>query len=170
MVTVTCEKTGIQFEAASKRTKNHPRIMTLISDSYRDNCYNEVLAAIKSGKEQGFTTIEQFEAIVKDASDKVRAERDTEFAKEYQRKREEQDAKRQRHFMNRFLFEYGYTWIDLGYPLDEEIDNMRGSVPEHDWHLKSKDGRSVSVKQAMQEIVAQNAENKFANEWLESHK
>jgi hypothetical protein len=46
------------------------------------------------------------------------------------------------------------------------VDNsFTGHLPTHDWQLFSSDNRAVSVKQAMQELAAQDI--KFAKEWLE---
>ncbi len=60
MLQVTCEKTGLQFEAATKRTKNHPKIMNIINEANKDGWYREALAALQDGRDAGLDTFEDF--------------------------------------------------------------------------------------------------------------
>ena len=57
---VTCEKTGLQFEAATKRTKNHPKIMTIVNEANKDGWYREALQTLQDGREAELDTLEDF--------------------------------------------------------------------------------------------------------------
>lgn len=69
MVKVICEKTGVEFEAATRRTKNHPQIMAWLSDASREGWYGKALDVLKKGREQHLTTIEAFLECLQDAHD-----------------------------------------------------------------------------------------------------
>lgn len=54
MTTITCQYTGIQFEAASSRTKNHPLVAKFVDEASKDRFHvgayakaKELLAAAK---------------------------------------------------------------------------------------------------------------------------
>lgn len=55
MVTVTCQYSGVEFEAKSKRSKNHPRVANLLENANRKGVYNDVVAAMVQAKRQGIT-------------------------------------------------------------------------------------------------------------------
>lgn len=59
-VTVICSKTGIEFQADSKRTKNHPVITRWSQKSYADGWYQQYDEALAAGKEAGFTTVAEY--------------------------------------------------------------------------------------------------------------
>ena len=53
-VTVTCQYTGIEFEASSKRSKNHPLVAALLNEASKDRFHigayakaKELLAEVK---------------------------------------------------------------------------------------------------------------------------
>jgi hypothetical protein len=167
MVQVICEKTGIEFEAATRRTKNHPTIMSWLEKSNRYDWYSQALETLTSGRKQGYTTIEQYNALFEETEKSAQEENIARFKV----KRDEEEAakavRRERHITNSILREHGYRWSDLGFPEDEEIDNSYlGPTPRHDWQLFSSDDRAVSTQQAMQEIFATSQSN-YAKEWLE---
>lgn len=166
MVTVICEKTGLTFEAPTKRTKNHPSIMAIVNEANRDGWYAQALASLKAGREAGFTTLEEFIDLLNETREAAREQRNMRIDAYMDRKRANAEVKRQRYITNNILRSYGYIWLDLGYPEDEEVDNSyTGSLPRHDFQLKSPDGRLVSVKQAMIELATQQ-NVKVAREWL----
>lgn len=164
MVKVVCEKTGIEFEATSKRTKNHPAIMSRLNQANRDGWYSQALNALQIGRQSGLSTIDEFVAWLNETEQAWREQRNVEITAYMDRKRAAQEAHRQRHILNAFLREHGYHWSDLA--LDpEDVDNSYlGHLPAHDWQLFSSDNRAVSIKQAMQELAAQDIT--FAKEWL----
>jgi len=161
MVTVTCEKTGIQFEAATKRTKNHPTIMAILNEANRYGWYSQALEAIKQGREAGYTTIEQFQVALTEAEAAYKEQRAVLIHKQVQEQREAKEARRQRYVTNELLRGRGYTWRK--FENDEEDQDFFGA-PEYEWTLYSPDNRPVSVQEAMQELAYQDV--KFAKEWL----
>jgi hypothetical protein len=54
-VTVTCQYSGIQFEASSKRSKNHPRVAELLADANKKGVYGDVVTAMAQAKRDGIT-------------------------------------------------------------------------------------------------------------------
>src|ERR1700752_4737204 len=93
MVTVTCKKTGIQFEAASRRTKNHPQIMAWLSDAYKNNWLSQAEEVIREGKSQGWTTIEQFIDALRATEQSALASHKVAAAEESKQKREREEAR-----------------------------------------------------------------------------
>jgi hypothetical protein len=55
MVTVICQYSGLEFEAASKRSKNHPRVAILLEDANRKGVYGDVVSAMARAKREGVT-------------------------------------------------------------------------------------------------------------------
>lgn len=162
MVEVICEKSGLRFESATKRTKNHPQIMGWINDAYKDGWYQQCLNIIKEGREQGWTTMEQFAEALRDAEMAAKAEQNAHIAAENQRKREREEARRQRSITNSLLRGRGYNWQK--WENDEEDVDLYGA-PEVEWTLLSPDNRAVSMKQAMLELAFYE-DAQFAHEWL----
>lgn len=163
-----CEKTGIEFEAASKRTKNHPTIMGILSDAYRDGWHSDALAAIKNGRAAGFTSIEQFVTAMREAEEQYKLRTNAAYAAESQRKREAEEIRRQRHVTNSLLRSRGYEW-QRGYSdsdIENDIWNGEGEATGA-WELVSPDHRTVSMKEAMLELAFYE-DAKFAHDWLAS--
>ena len=168
MVVVTCEKTGIQFEAKSARTKNHPSIMNILSEANRYGWYSQALEAIQDGRDAGLSTLEEWKEFLTNAQEAALSQQKAAYSVFLAEKRAKQEARRQRSIINGILSNHGYTWIDLGYA-DEEIDNsILIHLPDHDWRLYAPDGRRVSIRQAMKEMAEQGV--KVAITWLEEHK
>jgi len=149
MVKVICQHTGIEFEARSKRSKNHPRISALLSEANKNRAYNAVKDALAEGRELGFETIEQFEEFARAAMRASRqeyVERMNEIRDEQKAKRE---AKRRRDIVNAKLRQHGYTWRkNFAY----DADHYEESDDTFEWELWSEDGRVVTVEQALAEI------------------
>lgn len=164
MVKVICEKTGLEFEAVSKRTKNHPTIMSILNRANRDGWYGQALDAVKIGRQSGLATIEEFVAWLDETEKAWREQRNTQITGYLDSKLEAQEARRQRHILNSFLREHGYHWADLAMDPEDVDNSFTGHLPAHDWQLFSSDNRAVSIKQAMQELAAQDIT--FAKEWL----
>jgi hypothetical protein len=164
MVLVTCEKTGIQFEADTRRTKNHPTIMGWLNEAAKDGWYNQALSTIKQGREQGFTTIEQFADALRATEESHKCASNAVYAAENARKRAEQDARRERATTNAFLRDHAYKWHKFEHD-EEDVDLL--NLPEVEWTLYSPDNRAVSLKEAMLELAY--ADVRFAKEWLAKH-
>lgn len=164
MVQVTCEKTGVVFEAATRRTKNHPTIMGWLNEAASAGWYKQALATIQQGREQGWTTIEQFVDALRVTEVQAKAANDAAYVAEQERKRAVQDARRDRFTTNSFLRERGYKWKK--FENDEEDVDLLG-LPEYEWTLYSPDHRVVSAQEAMLELAY--ADVKYAKEWLTKH-
>jgi hypothetical protein len=53
MVKVICQYTGIEFEAKSARTKNHPEVAQWLAEANQKGCYSELITALRQWKESG---------------------------------------------------------------------------------------------------------------------
>ena len=161
MVEIICEKTGITFEAATRRTKNHPQIMAWLSEAYKDGWLSTAESIVRDGKVQGWTDVNQFiealRAAESAAKDSVKAENTRRTEQEFAAK----EARRQRYITNDLLRSRGYHWKK--FENDEEDMDFYGA-PAVEWSLWSPDNRTVTVTEAMQELAAQDV--KFAHEWL----
>lgn len=160
-----CEKTGLEFEARSKKQRNHPEIMNLLNEAHRKGWYDQALEAIKKGREQGFTTLEQFLVAMREAGEKATQIHNAQIDEKKQLERDRKEARRQRFVLNAFLRENGYTW--KRYENDEEDQDFYGA-PAIEWDLWSPEGHVVTVRQAMETLANQNI--KFAVKWLDEHK
>lgn len=180
MVTITCDKTGIEFEAASKRQKNHPKVSNLLNwaaTKGKPGAYSVALSTFSLCKDEGISDID---AILKRVVETLAEFNEEASEAEWHRiqlKKEQERHRRaryqERHYTNGILSQGGYHWVNLGFKDEEEADafGLIGLEYEYlqrpDWHLYSSDNREVTVRQAMQEM----AERDFrAKNWLEEHK
>lgn len=150
MITAICQHSGLEFEASSKRTKQHPNVAALKSTAYDNGNYAEVMQALDTVKERGgYKTIEEYLDLVNEiASGKVTASRDArkrEREEKAQREEARREHKRQRDAQNNILRRNGYNWRKIHDQEDEHYEDGQ-------WLLFSPDGRSVSVEQALAEI------------------
>ena len=152
MVTVKCQHSGIEFEAKSKRSKNHPQVSELKNKAANDGNYTEVCQAMDAVQEQGgYETIDEFLAQVQDivnAKAGRKAERQRK-QREFERKAEQarREAKAKREAVNRRLREHGYKW----HKEYADFDEYEEGEPSK-WVLRSPDSREVTVAQALDEI------------------
>src|SRR5579875_2244901 len=164
---IICEETGISFEAPNRRRKVHPQIRAWKNQAYEESWYSQCLDAIRQGRENGYTTIEQYNELLNRVQATAIAAKQQRDHEQFERERAAKEARRQRSIVNELLRGRGYVWKDLGYGDDEEIDNailpyIKENVP--DWQLFSPDGRAVSLEEAMQELAWQGVT--WAKEWL----
>lgn len=159
-----CDKTGIQFEAESKRQKNHPRVSAFLDEANKDSrryvgsyaAAQQILADIKTA---GMTDIN--EAITY-ANEAYNAWKNGE-AKPVIRKtvgwhiRQQKDASRTRDAINAVLKQHGYRWEKE--EVGSEDDFLPGSygagigeLAGYRWELYAADGRNVTIRQAFREI------------------
>lgn len=160
MVTVVCDKTGVTFEADSRRQKNHPRVSKFLNscagDKHNPGAYNMALAAFRQAKAEGMTDIDAImtfaEQYVSEGGDfarqqrqeRQRAQADAEKVLEEKRQR----IKAERKAQNEFLRQHGYTWRKEAADFDEEEEGEPSL-----WVLRAPDGQAVSVAQALDEIA-----------------
>lgn len=159
MVTITCQYTGVVFEADSRRQKNHPLVSKFLNrcanDKSNPGAYNMALAAFRQAKADGMTDIAEImafaERYVSEGGDFQRQERkDRQAAQAAANKTFEENRQRvkeERRQRNEFLKAHGYTWGKEYADFDEYEE---GEPSE--WVLRAPDGRAVTPAQAMDEI------------------
>lgn len=154
MITVICDKTGIEFEATSKRQKNHPRVSAFLDEANKDSrryqgSYQAAQQILVDIKANGMTDIDE---AMQYANAAYNAWKNGE-AKPVIRQtvgsilRAKKDASRARDEQNAFLRSHGYRW-QKDYADFDEYEEGEPSA----WNLYSSDGRIVSVAEAYDEI------------------
>ena len=154
MTTVMCQHSGLNFEAKTKRTKQHPLVASLKNDAHRDGNYSEVLAALDKVAEAGgyeYETIEEYLNLVDEiltgkaeAAKAVQAQEVQWHKKQAEKSAEAKDRRQER---NRLLRQNGYRW-SKGYADFDEYEEGEPSA----WNLHSPDDRIVTEAQAFDEI------------------
>lgn len=156
MISVTCDKTGIQFEAESKRQKNHPRVSALLNeaakDKYSTGAYNAALSAFAEVKAAGGYTIDGAITCARAAmagnADAIHQKRQATAERERQMEQARRDAKSKRDAQNAHLRAHGYTWSKTYANFDEYEEGEPSQ-----WVLFAFDGVAVDVTQALDEIA-----------------
>lgn len=144
MPTITCQHTGVQFEAKSNRAKNHPVISAVLEEANRVGRYGLALDAIRAARAEGVTDITEYQRRAKLAvAGDVQKVMDS--RREADEKREAE--KRARQERNAHLRAHGYTWSKEYADFDEYEEGEPSQ-----WVLFSPDRRPVSVAQALDEI------------------
>jgi hypothetical protein len=163
MITMKCDKTGIEFEADSKRQKNHPLVSALLNaaakDKYNNGLYKAAIEAFEEVKATGGYTIEEAISYAEAAMQGKTEQGNEKRRIEAERNKRIAEAKAHRRATNNYLYANGYRW----YKEDEEsmdafganaFEEVYGSVVSVVWTLISPDGRAVTVAQALEEIKA----------------
>lgn len=157
MFTVICDKTGIQFEAESKRQKNHPAISALLAKSTKYGNYGAALTAMAEVKAAGNMTITEAIAFVNQRMDETDAERQKRRIAEEREEKARTEARLERKALNDNLYRHGYTW----HKEDEESMDAFGATAFSDlygnhvsevWILTNPEGHEVTVAQALASI------------------
>jgi len=150
-VTVKCQYTGIEFEAKSKRSKNHPQVAALLAEANKNRTYSAVKDALTEGQELGFETIDEYIEFARAAMFTANAKFTARMNQMRAERKAKQEAKRHRDFVNAKLRKHGYTWRkNFAY----DHDHYEESDGTFEWELWSEDGRQVTVEQALAEIEA----------------
>ena len=159
-----CERSGIGFEADSKRVKNHPTVTRFINDANRDGRHY-VGAYAKAGElvaqaKGHFDTIDEFMVAVNaaytawkggDAKAIVRITNGM-------RIRQQKDARNRRDEINAILNQHGYRWSKSEVGSEDSwagVGSLGAGIGEtvgSEWILNAPDGRKVSIAQAFKEI------------------
>lgn len=148
MITVICNESGIQFEAKTKRSTQHPAVAALKAEAAKRGTYAATMNAIADVRKAGdYKTVEQFIQIVTDQVNGVRKVAiESKVAAQIAQKEAEDKRKRQ----NALLRTNGYNWIQ------DEVTGYFGGVgdkPEYEWTLLDPDGHPITVAQALDEIA-----------------
>lgn len=113
----TCQYTGIEFEAASKRQKNHPRVSALLNDAAKAGpaAYGTAKARLEEARQSGMTDIDAIIDFVRTGANQAQAALDARIAADRQAQK---DAAKQRHYdknardyQNGILRAGGFRWI-----------------------------------------------------------
>lgn len=152
MVTAKCKHSGLEFEAKTKRSKQHPQIAALKNDAHRDGNYCEVLAALdKAADAGGYETVEEYLQIVEGilTGKAEQKKKNQEEAREWHRDQavKHEEAKVQHDAQKQLLKKSGYQW-EKNYADRDEWEEGEPSV----WSLYSPDRRQVTTAQALDEI------------------
>lgn len=154
----TCDKTGIQFEAGSKRQRNHPQISSLLNeaakDKYNTGAYRIALEACGEIKSNGMQDISEAIALIRE---RMGGNTNAKLNQRAVEQRERKASREERDRVNSILRANGYRW----HKEDEEsmdafganaFEDTYGTGASAAWSLVSPDGRTVSVTQALREI------------------
>jgi hypothetical protein len=133
MVTITCQESGIEFEAATSRTKQHPKIAVLKAWANKASKYRELntaLAAVR--KAGGYETIEQFVSAVEAHMDAAKAKaQELSVIRARDAREAEEAAKATRQRTNDTLKAHGYKWTKVFVYEDDA----------YEWVVEAPDGR-----------------------------
>ena len=150
MIAVTCQYTGVEFEAASKRSKNHPLVSEFLNAANKEGKsyigayhYAKEFLAVAEGN-----TIEEIMEFVNGAFCEWKKSDAKSFKVETyksNRKRQERDSQRIS------LRNAGYTW----HKEDEESMDFAGpnAFNGNMWTLLDPHGNEVSKSDAMKAIA-----------------
>lgn len=172
MPIVTCQYTGIVFEAASRRQKNHPRVSAALDRAAKSGTYGTAVERLAEAREAGMTDLDAILAYVasgeREAIDARRREAD---AREQARKDRDLAFRRaaaEREATNAILRTHGYQWRKED---EESLDAFGAGAfqalygnASHVWLLIAPDGREVAVREAMEAIAATGSAD--AQQWL----
>ncbi|MGB1285846.1 MAG: hypothetical protein ACPG7F_04870 [Aggregatilineales bacterium] len=155
MVKVTCKESGIEFEAKTKRTIQHPLIAELKAKANRYNKYGETMKAIEKARGEEYETVEEFVAIVNGiVNGKIEAQREAQRQQKAAKREREEKEQREKTL----LVEHGYTLEReaIGTEEDQFPGGYAAGIGEfshYRYYWQSPDGRRVSRQQALDEIA-----------------
>ena len=145
--TIICQYSGVQFEARSARTKNHPVVAEFLTRANRDGRYGETIEAMQSARRAGgYTTAEQFVTLVAERLNATDQRRQAAAAASEQAY---QDMTRRLRDRDEQLQRAGFYWDgDWGMDTYDETEEPSGRPPTH-WYLIAPDKRQITEEQAM---------------------
>ena len=147
-VKIICQYTGLEFEAATRRSKNHPKINGWLQKANTDGWYSECQKAIGYGKHEGFTTIAEYNVLLAETEKAAKEHQAINYERLAKAALDRKQAMKQRDEINTTLRAAGYRWQKY---------NAMGALDDYkdgQWELIAPDGRDVSVTQALAEISA----------------
>lgn len=144
MTTVKCQHSGIEFEAVSTRTKQHPAVAELKASANKNGTYTALMTALETVRTNAeYTTIDEY---VDQVNRVMRGEPTRkQIARQAEDKKESEYQERKSQ--NALLRENGYVW-------SKEEAEHDASEAGYIWRLFSPDYREVTVAQALAEIRA----------------
>lgn len=163
MVTIICQHSGLEVEAESKRTRQHPLIAGFKDRASREDTYREAGQALDEARKRGgYSNIDEYMALVKqiiaELQDKARAQHDAKAAAYRKDEAAREQIKRERQQRNAHLKAHGYTWHRYEAGTEDSWagrGSLGGGVGEfshYEFEMVAPDGTVVSEKQALDEI------------------
>jgi len=157
MVTIKCQHSGLEFEAETRRTKQHPRIAAAKQQAHKDGLSREMEAALDSVQRSGeYTTIdeymEQVTAIMRGEEQSAKKQKNARNRAQAERKAAREEALAKREATNRLLKQHGYTWHVDVVDAQDISDAMDTRNTGKTFFLTSPNGEVVSVEQALSAI------------------
>jgi len=157
MVTIKCQHSGLEFEAETRRTKQHPRIAAAKQQAHKDGLSREMEAALDSVQRSGeYTTIdeymEQVTAIMRGEEQSAKEQKNARNRAQAERKAAREEALAKREATNRLLKQHGYTWHVDVVDAQDISDAMDTRNTDKTFFLTSPNGEVVSVEQALSAI------------------
>src|SRR4051794_38625784 len=111
---IICQYTGLEFEAASRRSKNHPRVSDLLNEAAKGGWYRTAVERFAAARERGMADLDAILQFVRTGGMEAQQARQDELARRAQIDREIEhrcrDAKRERDEQNSVLREAGFRW------------------------------------------------------------
>ena len=166
MVTVKCQYTGIEFEAATKRTKNHPLVSAFLNEANSDKHTNGAYRMAQQIMAELSGQYESIEPLMAEANSRYAAwksgaaeQATSRRAVQRQAEKAKADAKARRAATNAHLKAHGYRWVkeneeSMDYAGPSAFAQTYGDSVSYVWVLVAPDGREVSVEEALSEISA----------------
>ncbi len=152
MVKVTCQHSGIEFEANTARTKQHPLVAELKAEANKRGTYREVNEAMDAvRKAGGYTSVEEYIQMVRaHISNKARQAKEVAQRRAERFAQAEADAKAKKQTEDALLKEHGYEMKKVVEAINDDGQGEYDLVNR--WYLFSPDGRQVSRFEALDEI------------------
>lgn len=153
---VTCQYSGIAFEAQTARTKNHPAVAAFINEIANDKyapsrAYGEAKVMMLNNKDQWQTVSEYLAAVAAEYTAwlvEAKAEASAEAKAKAATAKAQAEAWRKRRETNQVLYKAGFYWIHV---TDEDL---HGEDAEAGWSLIAPDGFTTTVAAALATIKA----------------
>ena len=147
MVTMTCARTGVEFEANSKRQKNHPTVSALLTEANKAGAYRAAEEAIAEARASGAIDIDTFIAAIREA---IAATVENRPRRRTWGDRIRQAKQRKRQ--NAALRAAGYRWSKELVPNQSPLMDDWGE----EWVPRDPQGNPVSLAAALAAIGWQN--------------
>lgn len=149
MIIVKCQHSGIEFEANTSRTKQHPKVAAFKNSNVK-NYYRQACESLDEAAGEDYQTIDEYLTIVNRIFKAKTAKRDAEITERKRQQAQEEkaryEARKQREATNAKLRANGYCWMK------DDDDGYQPQFNDGNWHLISPDGYDVTVAEALHDI------------------
>jgi len=148
MVKVICSESGIEFEAKTSRTKQHPDVADMKNRAYKNGNYSEVTGAMAQvRKSGGYETVEQYIQMVREAiASKNEAIKNREIRANEEKARREEEKKQ----FAAWKVTNGYTEVTTSEQVAYDNPNATDFIDEYLYRteytttITAPDGQTIS--------------------------